>query len=154
MTQLLAILLALGALVWAFFDPLWAWAPLVVCAALLALVLAGVKRQKWQYVAELSPPANEMLQRFGHFYARPFAGRDFSGACSTLQFGAIAVAVVGLFNGFWWSIAIAAVFWFGLGPMAMMFNPTNFLTDPMLRMAHEEVAAWIKARGEERIGGR
>ena len=151
--HVLAITLSLGAPIWSFFDPRWAWAPLIVVAALLGLVLASVKSQKWQYIPELSPQANELFQRFGHFYTRPFAGRDFSGACSTLQFGAVAVAVVGLFKGFWWGAGIAAAFWFGVGPMAMAFNPTNFLADPVLRTAHQEIIDWITARSRERSGG-
>lgn len=147
MTQILAILISLGASIWSFFQPVWAWVPLSLAALILIVVLMSLKLKKWRYVEELSPSANEMLQKFGPFYSMPFAGRDFSGACSTVQFGAVAVGIVGAFNGFWWGVGIALLFWFVLGPTAMAFNPTNFIQkQPGLLAAHEEVIEWITSK--------
>lgn len=147
MTQIIAILVSIGAFIWSFFQPVWAWAPLVMAALILLIVLLSLKLKEWRYVEELSPGANEMLQKFGHFYSMPFAGRDFSGACSTIQFGAVAVGVVGAFSGFWWGLGIAALFWFVLGPAAMAFNPTNFIQNqPGMLAAHEEVIEWVTSK--------
>jgi len=147
MTQIIAILVGIGAFIWSFFQPVWAWLPLVVAALILLIVLICLKFKKWWYVEELSQSANEMLRKFGHFYSMPFAGRDFSCACSTIQFGAVAVGVVGAFNGFWWGLGIAALFWFVLGPAAMAFNPTNFIQNqPGMLAAHEEVIEWVTSK--------
>ena len=147
MTQMVAIFVSVGAFIWSFFQPIWAWLPLIAAAMGLLSVLAGVRLKKWRYVEELSPSANEVLQKFGHFYSMPFAGRDFSGACSTIQFGAVGVGIVGAFGGFWWGIGIAVSFWFVLGPAAMAFNPTNFIQNqPDILAAHEEIIEWVASK--------
>jgi len=147
MTQLIAIVVAIGSFIYSFFQPIWAWIPLSAAGLLLLIILFSIKLKKWQYVDELSSSANEMLQKFGNFYSMPFASRDFSAACSTIQFAAVAVGIVDAFNGFWWGLGLAVIFWFVLGPTAMAYNPTNFIqNEPMLRMAHEEVIEWVMSR--------
>jgi hypothetical protein len=74
MVQMLAVLVGLASVGISFFSPPWAWAPLLVAAAALLLTLFGAKRQRWRQIDELSPQANAMLQRFGHYYSMPFAG--------------------------------------------------------------------------------
>ena len=143
-TQIIAILVSIISFVWAFFNPAWAWAPLFAAALVLLAILLGIKQTKWKHIDELSGPANEMLQKFGHYYEMPVASRDFSSACSTIQFGAVGVGIVGTFSGFWWGLGLAVLFWFVLGPAAMAFNPTNFIRgQPMLRLAHDEVIEWV-----------
>ena len=100
MIQVIAILVSIGAFAWSFFQPVWAWVPLIVVALYLLFVLLSLKFEKYNSVKELSPSANQMFQKYAHFYLKPFAGRDFSSACSTIQFGAVAVGLVGAFNGF------------------------------------------------------
>ena len=148
MIQMAAIVLSIGAFVWSFFSPVWAWTPLVAGVLWLGIVLWALKQQKWKHIEELSPVANELLQRFGHFYTKPFAGRDASAATSTLQFAAVAVSISCAVQGFWWGLAIAAVFWFGLAPVAFQFNPTHFLKDPIQQAAHQEVISWIQEAAE------
>jgi len=126
-TRIIAILISIVYFVWAFFNPVWAWAPLFVAALILLAILLGIKQKKWKHIDELSEPANEMLQKFCHYYAMPFAGRDFSGACSTIQFGAVGVGIVGEFSGFWWGLGLSVLLGFVLGPAAMAFNFTNFI---------------------------
>lgn len=147
MTQIIAILISILSFVWSFFNPVWAWVPLVISGLTLLVVLLGVKQKKWRHIDELSEAANQMLQKFGHYYSMPFAGRDFSAACSTIQFGAVGVGIVGAFFGFWWGLGLAVLFWFALGPAAMAFNPVNFIQgEPTLRFAHDEVIEWIMSQ--------
>jgi hypothetical protein len=137
----------LGSIVWSFFRPVWAWAPLCLLALFFLSVLLSLRLKKWHYVPELSTGANEMLQKFGHYYSMPFAGRDFSSACSVVQFAAVAVAAVGAFKGLWWGIPLALLFWFVLGAAAMSYNPTNFIQNqPTLLAAHEEVIEWLTSK--------
>jgi len=69
MTQLIVILICLAAVITEFFSVLWGWVILAIPSTILLLTLFGVKQKKWQYIPELSETANQMLQKFGHFYA-------------------------------------------------------------------------------------
>ncbi len=146
MTQLLVILICLAAVITEFFSVLWGWVILAIPSTLLLVTLFGVKQKKWQYIPELSETANQMLQKFGHFYAMPFAGRDFSASASTLMFSGAAIGIISAFKGFWWGIGIGALNWFLMGFVSRAFNPTNFLVDPLEQMGHEEIIEWITER--------
>lgn len=148
MFQLLTIALSLGSIVWSFFSPLWAWSPLVTAEALLLLILLAEKQAKWRYVEELSPSANEMLQKFGHYYSKPFASRDFSSSASTLQFAFVAVGIIGAFQGFYWGLGVAVIFWFVFGPVSLAFNPTGLIRGSHMESAHIEVLAWVEQQSQ------
>lgn len=146
MAQFIAIILSLVAIVTAFFSVLWAWVVLAVPIALLLMTFMGLKQKRWKHIPELSEPANAMLQKFGHYYTMPFAGRDFSASCSTLMFASIVIAVIGAFKGFLWGLAIAVANWVVMGFLSRAFNPTNFIADPLERLAHDEVISFIVAK--------
>lgn len=146
MAQFIAIILSLVAIVTAFFSVLWTWVVLAVPIALLLITFMGLKQKRWKHIPELSEPANAMLQKFGHYYTMPFAGRDFSASCSTLMFAGVVIAVIGAFKGFWWGLAIAVANWVVMGFLSRAFNPTNFIADPLERLAHEEVISFIVAK--------
>ncbi|MBW1976170.1 MAG: hypothetical protein JRI45_11535 [Deltaproteobacteria bacterium] len=151
MIQILVILVCLVAIIVEFFSVLWGWIILALSAAFLLITLLGVKQKKWQYIPELSEAANQMLQKFGHYYAMPFAGRDFSASASTIMFAGAAIAIIGLFKGFWWGIGIGIINWFLMGLVARAFNPTNFLVDPLEQMAHEEIIKWITEKQKSKM---
>lgn len=146
MAQFIAIILSLVAIVTAFFSVLWAWVVLAVPIALLLMTFMGLKQKRWKHIPELSEPANAMLQKFGHYYTMPFAGRDFCASCSTLMFASIVIAVIGAFKGFLWGLAIAVANWVVMGFLSRAFNPTNFIADPLERLAHDEVISFIVAK--------
>ena len=146
---LLAIVISLGSITWAFFSPMWAWSPLLVAAVYLLVNLFGVKKWKWHYVEELSPSANQMIQKFGHYYAMPLADRDLSSAASTIQLSGCAVGIIGAAKGFWWGLAIATVFYLSVHVIAVYFNPTLFLKDPEMKNAHDEVISWLTQQSEK-----
>ncbi|MFA4829536.1 MAG: hypothetical protein WC855_12535 [Thermodesulfovibrionales bacterium] len=152
MTQIVVSLICLAAVITEFFSVLWGWVILAVPSAFLLLTLLGVKQKKWQYIPELSEMANQMLQKFGHYYAMPFAGRDFSASATTLMFAGAAIAIIGVFKGFWWGIGIGVINWFLMGFISRAFNPTNFLVDPLEQMGHEEIIAWITERQKSKMG--
>jgi len=152
MIQMLVILICLAAVIVEFFSVLWGWLILAVPSAYVLLTLFGVKQKKWQYILELSVSANQMLQKFGHYYAMPFAGRDFSASASTLMFAGAAIAIIGVFKGFWWGIGIGVINWFLMGFISRAFNPTNFLVDPLEQMGHEEIIAWITEKQKSKMG--
>ena len=146
MTQLIVIIVCIVAVITEFFSVMWGWIVLGVPAFFLLVTLFGVKQKKWQHIPELSETANQMLQKFGHYYAMPFAGRDFSACASTLMFAGAAIAIIGAFKGFWWGIGIGIINWFLMGLVSRAFNPTNFLVDPLEQMGHEEIITYITER--------
>ena len=152
MTQMIVILICVAAVITEFFSVLWGWVILAVPSAFLLLTLFGVKQKKWQYFPELSETANQMLQKFGHYYAMPFAGRDFSASASTLMFAGAAIAIIGAFKGFWWGIGIGVINWVLMGFVSRAFNPSNFLGDPLEQMSHEEIISWITEKQKSKVG--
>lgn len=150
MVTCLSNLVCLSAFILAFFWPVWAWAPITVADAILVYVLFGAKKVKWDYLPELSPTANQMLQQYGHFYAMPFAGSEYSSASSVMQLAGVVVGVVGAFKAFWWGIAIAALNYLVMGGIAVAYNPTHFLRDPTQKAAHDEIIAFLSCNLHER----
>jgi hypothetical protein len=148
--QLLTMLIMLGAIIWAFFSPLWAWAPLFVMAGLAFAMRLSQEKRDLVYVDELSPQANVMLRKYWHFYAMPFAGSDFSASTSTIQGAAVIVGIIGAFKGFWWGLLGAAALWLLLSHLAMWFNPSNFIRGTDLEAPHNEIISWLQARARLR----
>jgi hypothetical protein len=146
MIQILVILICLAAVITEFFSVLWGWLLLTVPSAFLLFTLIGVKQKKWQNIPELSETANQLLQKFGHYYAMPFAGRDFSASASTLVFAGAAIAIISAIKGFWWGIGLGVINYFLMGFISRAFNPTNFLVGPREQMGHEEIIEWITER--------
>ena len=152
MTQILVILICLAAVIIELFSVLWGWLILGLPSAFLLITLFGLKQKKWQHIPELSDTANQMLQKFGHYYAMPFAGRDFSACASTLMFGGAIIAIIGAFKGFWWGIGIGVINWLLMGVVSKAFNPTNFLVDPLEQMGHGEIIEYITERQKSKMG--
>jgi len=142
MLQMLVILISVAAVITEFFSVLWGWLILAVPSALLLIMLFAAKLKQWEYIPELSETANEMLQKFGHYYAMPYAGSDLSASATTLLFAGSVVAIISVFKGFWWGIGIGVINWFLMGILTRVFNPTNFLVDPLEHKAHEEIISW------------
>jgi hypothetical protein len=143
MVQIIAIMISFAAIVAAFFSPTIAWAVLVFPVTMLLLTLLAMKQKRWKHIPELSDSANALLQKYGHFYSMPFAGRDYSSAASTLLFAGVIIGVIGTFKLFWWGITIAAGNYLVMGVVSKAFNPTSFLTDPEEQLAHEEIISFI-----------
>ena len=152
MTQIVVIIVCLVAVITEFFSVLWGWVILAIPSAFLLFILFGAKQKKWQYIPELSNTANQMLQKFGHYYAMPFAGSDFSASASTLMVAGAVLAIIGVFKGFWWGIGIGVINWFLMGFISRAFNPTNFLVDHNEQMGHEEIIAWITEKQKSNMG--
>jgi hypothetical protein len=150
MIQIVTHIFGLVSIVVSFFSPLWGWIILALPSLFLIITLFGLKQKKWSYVPELSPKANQMIRKFGHFYNMPFAGTDFSASATTLMFVGIILAIIGLFHKFWWGIAISAVNWVVMAFVSRAFNPSFFLVDDEERFAHEEIIFFIRQKLKER----
>lgn len=143
MFQLIVILICFFAFAVELYFVFWGWVILGVPFVFLLLTLVSVKQKKWKHIPELSDSANRMLQKYGHYYTMPFAGRDFSACASTLMFAGIVAAIIGVFKGFWWGIGIAIVNYLIMGLVSRAFDPTNFLADPLEQKGHEEIIQYI-----------
>jgi len=146
MFQVIQVIAALISCVLAFTATPWAHAPLAAVTVLLYMVFIGVRGRRYGPVPELSPKANEMLSKFGHFYAMPFAGRDVSIASSGVALTAIVVGIISAFKGFWWGLGIGIIIYLVVAPLGRQFNPGNFLTNDAERAAHDEIVKYISSR--------
>lgn len=143
MFSILFIIAALAAIVVSFWSPTWGWGIALAAEAIILVTLFSVKQHRWKHIPELSAIGNEMLQKYGHFYTMPFAARDFSSSASAFQLASFLLGAIDGFKGAWWGVVLAVV---NLGVMAYAaraFNPTVFITNPLERMAHDEVIAFV-----------
>ncbi len=149
MFQLLTILASLAAAGIALFTtPGWGWVIIGLLDAFIMLTFWAAKgRYRFEYVEELSPEANAMLQRYGHYFAMPFASRDLSASAATSQFAGVALGIISALRSFWWGLALAAMNWFLMGAVAVGLSPAAPIAqDPAARIAHDEVVAWLRAQ--------
>lgn len=149
MFQVLTILASLVAAVMALaIRPEWGWLAIGLVDAFIVLTSWSAKRRyRFKYVEELSPEANAMLQRYGHYFAMPFASRDFSASAATSQFAGVALGIISAISAFWWGLALAAVNWFFMGGVAVGLSPAALIaSDPAARIAHDEVVAFLQSR--------
>lgn len=151
MFQMLTVIVAVVSLVLCFFaHPAWAWLPIALVDLFICVQFWLAKqRYRFSYIPNLSPAANELLRRYGHYFATPFASKDFSASAATSQFAGIIIAVVGAFRTFWWGIAFGAANWFVMGAIAVSLSPVRILADkPALQLAYNEVTEYIKSEGQ------
>ncbi len=149
MFQIVTILIVVVALVLSFIiHPAWAWIPIILADIIIFIQLWVAKgKYQFKYLPDLSPEANDLLKRYGHYFAMPFASKDFSASAATSQFAGIIIAVIGLFRGFWWAIALAAGNWFLMGFVAVSLSPASLLIDSTtLQIAHDEVVEYISTK--------
>ena len=146
MISIFFILLSLVAIITAFSSPQTAWIILGAAAIGLLLILLGAKNRKIPHVPELSGTANEMMQKFGHYYSMPVAGAAFSGAASGVLLAGAIVAIIGFFSSYWIGFLFMAVNWICMGLISRAFNPTQFLVDVGEQQAHDEIIEWIQSR--------
>ena len=149
MIQMVTILLAVVSFVISFiFHPAWAWIPIILVDLVICIQLWAVKQKyRFKYTSDLSPEANELLHRYGHYFAMPFASKDFSASAATSQFAGIIIAVIGLFRSFWWAIGLAAANWFVMGFVAVSLSPVSLLVkSPILQIAHDEIVEYVNSQ--------
>lgn len=146
MSQFITIIFSIAAIVIAFFAPTWSWVVLAVPAVWFFFMLYAVRPRELNYIPELSPKANEMLRKFGHYYTRPFGARDISASASTILFASVIVVIIGFFKSFWWGIIVGIIFYIAMSFLSRQFNPANFLVDDIERAAHEELIAYIREK--------
>ena len=146
MFGLIFTFVALIGVILSFWYPVEAWILIGIAEAVIIIVLFGQKTRKWKHVPELSQDANEMLQKFGHFYAMPFAGREFSSSASAFQLSSIVIGIICGFKFLWWGVGIAVANMFLMAYVSRAFNPTQFLLDERERIAHEEVISYITSK--------
>lgn len=137
-----------------FWSIQWAWIALIILitgnyALWAALRLGG--KYRFTHVAELSPKANELLVKFGHYYKRPYAGWDASSAASAVSITAIGVALVSAFRANWFWLLAGMVGYYLMANIARQFNPSRFMLNDEERAAHREILDWIEESQRRRI---
>lgn len=151
MFQLIIIILSLISIIIGYFYLFWGWIILAFPFLFLILMLLAGKRQRCSYIQELSPKANEMLNKHFTFYNTPFASRDLSSSASTLVLSGIILVIIGLFNDFWWGIAIGLGNYIVMGYVSREFNPTCVPMDYDEESAHNEITIYLSKKQMEII---
>lgn len=148
MDRFLGLILLFSGLIataFCFFWPLAAWLLLSTVTVYLLLTLIAVKRQRYPYVPDLHPLANQMLQKYGHFYFKPFAGKIYSGAASANILYSIIMTVICIYQQAWWGIIAGLVNGYLGAYLSKEFNPSHFekFLTPAEQLAHQEIVHYI-----------
>jgi hypothetical protein len=143
---LIVILFCLASIIVCFFSRMWSWIILAIPFVYLISQAFLVKFiYKWKHIPELSNEANRLFQKYGHYYAMPFAGRDFSSASSAVGITGMVISIIGLFFQFWWGILPGLMsLWFG-NRLGKFYNPSMFLEllSDTEKQAHEEIMSYL-----------
>ena len=149
MFQIISIIVLIIAGILSFIiEPAWSWLPVAILDSFILIqFLLAKQRFRFDPVSELSPEANFLLKKFGHYFAMPFGSKDFSASAATSQFAGIIIAIICAFRGFWWGIAFAVVNWIIMGFVASSLSPASLLDKrPDLHSAHDEVIEFINSQ--------
>ena len=149
MFQMLTIIIVIISIILSFVThPAWGWLPIALVEIIICVQLWAAKHKyRFNYISNLSSEANDLLQRYGHFFASPFASKDFSASAATSQFAGIALAVIGIFRSFWWGVAFCAANWCVMGVVAVSLSPASKLAkNPALQIVHDEVIKFINSK--------
>lgn len=149
MFQIISTIVMIVAIILTFFvRPILSWVPVAILDIFIIVQFLLVRQRfRFDHVSTLSPEANHLLRKFGHYFAMPFGSKDFSGSAATSQFGGIIIAIICSFKGFWWAIAFAIGNWIVMGFVASSLSPASLLakrTD--LQVAHDEVVEFINSQ--------
>jgi hypothetical protein len=153
MFQVITVLITIVSLVLSLIThPAWAWLPIALVDLFIGIQLLVVKRRyRFNYIPELSSEANELLQQYGHYFAMPFASKDFSASASTSQFAGIIITIICVFKSFWWAIAFGALNWFIMGGIAVSLSPVSLLAKrPDLQITYDEVVEFINLQQQSK----
>lgn len=146
---MLALPLCIAAIFFAFYSVMWSWILIAAAIAVLVFALRSVSGVEWNDMPELSPSANEMFKKYGHFYTMQHGASIFSSLTSGVQFSAIIVGVINAYYSFWFGLLLAVFLWPMLNKMAKKFNPTRFITDPFESLDHREVMMLMAEKNME-----
>jgi len=149
MLTLLISLIEIAALALSFWKLWLAWVIISGIALFLLVALMAAKRKKFHLLPALSPEANLMLQKFGHYYFMPHAGQDFSSSASGTGFALAVLSAITAYKVSWWYLGLAVIAFGAMGFIARGFNPTRFLIDDQEKKAHNEIVSHLTNRTTE-----
>lgn len=147
MTTILAAIACAIAVTASYFNTSMGLALLALPSLGVAIpALAALKTARWEHVPELSPQANALLKKYGHFYSMPFGSADFASAANVVCVSAVLIGLWGLARGAYWNLLLALACAVAMRTVGARLRPTGVLRRPGNRAAHEEVTNWIVAR--------
>jgi hypothetical protein len=132
-----------------FLNPIWAWVLTLLLELYISVVLLTAKiRYRYEVFSDLSDEANKLLQQYGHYFAMPFASRDFSASAAASQYGGILLAITSAINDFWLGILFAIINWFLMAYVSVSFSPLGLIQkNPVMQDAYDEIIRFNKERG-------
>lgn len=160
MWRLITLPVILVALVVMFYSPIAGWVIYAIPVLWFWLML-GAHKARWnpKPVPELSERANQMLKKFGAYYMFPFGSNSASSAVSGLGLALFPMALINIFQGFWWGVGFVGVAYVINSRVSWQYNPTQFIRDAAKKgvadamldeAAHNEVIEYVVAKQRER----
>lgn len=144
--------LCLFYLIFASYYLVWAWLSIGLICIFVFLIVWRIrsinKSAKKMHIDELSPYANEWLNKYWHFYSQPQTMIISSGLFAIIAIISIIVAVVGAYKGFWWGLLIALILWLVLIYCAYYLNPTLLLDKQIMKQSHQEIINWFISKSK------
>ena len=143
--QTITIIMALVSIILCFiFHPIWGWMPIAIVDFIIGfLLLAAKQNYRFKHIPDLSPEANDLLQHYGHYYAMPANCKDLSGSAVISEYTGVIIAIIGIFKGFWWGIALAIGNWFLVGFIDVSLVPWHWINFPSRKKIHNEICKYI-----------
>jgi hypothetical protein len=134
-----------------FVSPWLGWAVLEVPLFFCMIVLIAVKRNRLRKYECLSPEANKLLQKYGHYYDRPHAATAFGHFTAALVTGVIALGVIDWYHQFYTGICIAIPTFFLCGHLTNNFLPSLIVRTDENISAHTEILTLRERLHEEKV---
>jgi hypothetical protein len=137
MVRPVCLLFGAAAVLLSLVNPLFGWIFLAIPGGYLWWMLRRVRHLRPQQNLHLSPLGQDLVNRYGHFYAIPWAGESFGGGASILALSSLILGAVNIMQGFWWGIGLALLGGLVFGNLARNFNPTRYLSGIESEVHHE-----------------
>jgi len=153
MTQLITIILGIVLILISFVKPIWGWIGVALINLYFIYQLWVVKQmgKNLRHISELSPDANYFLKKYCHYFAFPFASRDYTASSATMQFVGTIIAIISLIKKFYWGIVFGILNWLIMGHIACSFSPVALLKKhPQLQDVHDEILNYFAEKREQR----
>ncbi len=144
MIQYIVLVFCITSIIVSCFSIFWGWLIIIIPSLYLLITLFSIKQRKYSYVPELSFEANKLLQKFGNYYSKPYAGRAYSASSSMLFLNSIILSVINIYKGWWSSIILCIIYCIIMGLTARHYNPTLFFFNDLEKSAHEEIISFIQ----------
>ncbi|MFN8360456.1 MAG: hypothetical protein U0264_11130 [Candidatus Kapaibacterium sp.] len=148
MYRLIVVCFLITAVVTTFYSITIAWVICLIPTVLLCFFKYSYARFDTKYIDELSPSANQMLRKFGHFYRFPRTSYDLGRAALYQGYGVMFVVIFSLNKANWLFLIFGIANYFLMSILIHFFDPHVYLSATKENRdevaAHEEVVEFLR----------